>query len=140
MITRFSGQCARVLSSPPARRLAPLALGLPCLAAVTAYGELSTGALIAVAATGAALAGVGLARRAGQAAPPVGPRGRPWLAWLGAAAAFELLTLLHPGLPTLSDLLDPVLAHPGIRAAATAGWLAAGAWLLTRPHHRDQPR
>jgi hypothetical protein len=108
-------------------------LGVPCVAVVAIHGELSTAALLAVAFTGVALASVGLVRRAGEAAPPVGRRGLPWLAWLAAAATWELLTLAADGLPTLSDLLDPVLAHPVPRAAATAAWLAGGAWLLACP-------
>ena len=129
-----------MLSSPWARWLAPLALGVPCVAAVVVYGELSTPALVAVGTTGALLAAVALGRRAGQAAQPVGSRGLPWLIWLAAATAWELLTLVNEDLPTLSDLVDPVLAHPALRGAATVGWLAGGAWLLARPRHRDRPQ
>ncbi|TQN42619.1 hypothetical protein FHU33_2025 [Blastococcus colisei] len=103
------------------------------------YGELSTGALIAVSVPGAALVAMGLARRAGQALPTVGPRGLPWLAWLTAAGTWELLMLSDENLPTLSDLLDPVLALPGVRAAAAVGWLLLGAWLITRPGPREDP-
>jgi hypothetical protein len=124
--------------TPATRRLAPVLLGAPCVAVVVVYGELSREALVAVAVTGAVLAGVGLTRRAGEAAPPVGRRGLPWLAWLAAAVAWELLTLVREDLPTLSDLLDPVLAVPALRGAATVGWLAAGAWLLARPRSRDR--
>jgi hypothetical protein len=129
-----------VLSSLQARRLTLLAAGVPCIVAVMVYGELSSAALIAVGTTGAVLAGCGLAWRAGQAAPPVGRRGLPWLLWLAAAAMWELLTFVDEDLVTLSDLLDPVLAHPALRGAATAGWLAAGAWLLTRPGRWDEQR
>ena len=129
-----------MLFSHWARWLAPLTLSVPCVAAVVVYGELSTGALIAVGSTGAALAAVGLGRRAGAAAPPVGRRGLPWLIWLAAVLAWELLTLVDDNLPTLSDLLDPILARPALRGAATMGWLAAGVWLLSRPRQQDQPR
>ncbi len=118
------------------RRLACAAAAVACAAAVAVAGELSAGALLAVAAAGLAVAGVGLTRRAGAAAPPVGRRGTPWLGWLGACAAWELGTLAHDDLPTLSDLADPVLAHPVARAVATVGWLAAGAWLVARPRPR----
>ncbi len=104
------------------------------------YGELSTRTLIAVGTTGAVLAAVGLACRVGEAARPVEGRGLPWLVWLAAVVAWELLTLIDDDLPTLSDLLDPVLAHPALRGAATVGWLAAGAWLLARPRHWEEPR
>jgi hypothetical protein len=121
-------------------RLAPLLVGVPCVAAVVVYGELSLPALLAVAGTGAVLAGVGLARRAGEASAPVGPRGLPWLLWLAAAVGWELVTLLDDRLPTVSDLLDPALAVPALRGAATLGWLAFGAWLITRPCDRNEAR
>lgn len=125
-------------SSRGARRLAWLAVWVPCVVAVTVYGELSSGALLGVGTTGTLLVGVGLARRAGEAAPPVGRDGVPWLGWLGAVAAWELLTLVDDSLSTLSDLMDPVLAHPGARGLATLGWLAGGAWLLGRPSQTDR--
>ena len=97
------------------------------------FGESSTGALLAVGSTGVLVAVMGLARRAGEAAPPVGRRGLPWVGWLTAAVAWEVLTLLDDDLPTLSDLADVPLANPLVRGAATLGWLAAGAWLVARP-------
>ena len=115
----------------------PLVAGVPCVVAVVSFGELSPGALTAVGATGAVLAGVGLVRRVGEAAPPVARRGLPWLGWLTAALAWELFTLAAD-LPTLSDLVDPVLAVPPLRGAATIGWLAAGGWLLARPRHQQE--
>ncbi len=127
-------------STPSVERLAPLIAGVPCVAAVVTYGELSTAALIAVGATGALLAGVGLLRRVGEAAPPVARSHLPWLIWLTAAVAWELLTLVNADLPTLSDLADPILAVPTLRGAATVAWLAAGAWLLARPQHQQQTR
>ena len=127
-----------VLSSPGARRLALLGFGVPCVGAVVIFGELSTGALIAVGTTGAVLAGIGLARRAGEAAPPVGRGGWPWLVWIAAVVTWEALTLVDDDLPTFSDLLDPVLARPAPRGVATICWLMVGAWLLARPRHRDE--
>jgi hypothetical protein len=122
-----------VVSSRSARRLT---LGVPavaCIAAVIRGGELSTGALVAVGVTGVVVAGVGVVRHAGEAAPRVGRRGLPWAMWLAVAMVWELVALAHDALPTASDLLDPVLAQPAARGVATAGWLAAGAWLVTRP-------
>ena len=127
-----------MVSSTRPGRLTLLALGVPCAGAVVNCGELSTGALIAVGSTGAVLAGVGLARRAGEAASPVGRGGWPWLVWIAAAVTWEALTLVDDDLPTLSDLLDPVLGHPAPRGVATICWLMVGAWLLTRPCHRDE--
>ncbi len=128
-------------SSRCAGRCALLLMGAACVAAVAVYGELSAQALVAVAGAGAVLSAVGLVRSTGAAADPVGRSGLPWLVWLMAALAWELLTLTAGGLPTLSDLTDPALAHPALRGAATAGWLAAGAWLVTRPARRgpDEP-
>ena len=54
-------------------------------------------------------------------------------ALLAVGLAWEVVTLFADGLPTLSDLADPVLAQPAARAAATVGWLLVGAWLLARP-------
>ncbi|MGY1728321.1 hypothetical protein ACI79J_15230 [Geodermatophilus sp. SYSU D01062] len=115
------------------RRVAAAVVAAGCTAAVTASGELSTGALLAVGGTGLLALAAGLATRAGAAAPRVGRRALPWLAWLAAALAWEVAALLDGDLPALSDLVDPLLAHPAARAAATLGWLGAGAWLLTRP-------
>ena len=129
-----------VLSQGWAWWAALAAAGAACTVVVMAYGELSAPALAAVALTGAALAVAGLTWRAGRAAAPVGWRGIPWLGWLAAAIAWEALTLLDEDLWTLSDLLDPVLAHPAARGAATLGWLAAGAWLVTRPGEADGER
>jgi hypothetical protein len=109
---------------------------MSCVAAVMAWGELSLGAFLAVGATGAIIAGVGLVRRSGEAAPPVGRRGVPWLVWATAAVSWELVALADDDVPTLSDLADPALAHPALRGIATLCWLAAGAWLLARPRHR----
>jgi hypothetical protein len=127
-----------VLSFPRARPLTYAAVAVSCVAAVTVFGELSPQALIAVAGAGVLVVVAGLALRAGEAAPPVGRRGAAWLVWLAAAVAWELVALAHDGLPTVSDLADPLLAHPAARAAATLGWLAAGAWLLSRPRHRRE--
>ncbi len=113
------------------------AAAVACAVTVAVTGELSTGALLAVATAGLAVAGIGLARRAGAAAPPVGRRGAPWLAWLVAAAAWEAVTLADDDLPALSDLADPVLASPALRGLATLGWLALGTWLATRPRSRQ---
>jgi hypothetical protein len=110
-----------------------VALGVPCTAAVAAWGELTAGSLVAVVGTGTVVAALALAGRSGAGAPPVRHAGRPWLLLLVLILAWEAATLALPGVPTLSDLLDPVLAHLPVRAAATVGWLALGGWLLGRP-------
>ena len=107
-----------------------------CAAVVAVAGELSAGALLAVAAAGVVVTAAALARRAGAGAAPVGRRGLVWLAWLAAAVVWELVSLADDALPTLSDLADPVLAPPVLRGGATLAWLAAGAWLVSRPGAR----
>ena len=124
-------------SSHFARRATVTAGAMSCVAAVMAWGELSLGALLAVGTAGTIMAGLGLVRRSGEAAPPVGRRGLPWLVWVAAAVSWELLTLADD-MPTMSDLADPALAHPALRGAATLCWLAAGGWLITRPRYRAQ--
>ena len=104
------------------------------MVAVAVSGELSPAALLAVAAAGGVVTAVALVRRAGAGSPEVGRPLRVPVVLVAAAAAVELVALARDDLPTLSDLLDPVLAHPVARAAATAGWLATGAWLATRPN------
>ncbi|MGY1711864.1 hypothetical protein ACI8AC_20400 [Geodermatophilus sp. SYSU D00758] len=135
-------------SPPEPRRPTPAAVAVACVAVGAAVvvaagvglsGELSPGALVAVGTAGGAVAVAAMARRSGAAARPVGRRGLPWAVWAAAALGWELVTLLHDGLPTASDLADPVLAHPVARGAATLCWLAAGAWLLTRPRSRSHP-
>ncbi len=122
-----------MVRSPSTRRLTGAGAAAVCATVVAVSGELSTGALLAVAVAGAAVVGVGLARRAGAGAPPVGRRGLPWLGLLVAGLAAEAVALLDDDLPTLSDVADPLLAHPVARAAATVAWLTSGAWLVTRP-------
>ncbi len=125
------------MSLSPRRRSLWILLGLVCVGTVAVFGELSVEALVAVSATGVIVLSAALARRAGEGAEPVGQRGVPWAAWLVAALATELLVLADDAQPTLSDLMDPVLAHPVPRGAATVAWLSAGAWLLTRPARQD---
>ncbi len=118
-------------------RRATLAAGaMSCVVAVMVWGELSLGALLAVGTAGSVIAGRALLQRSGEAARPVGLRGLPWLVWTAAAVAWELITLADDDLPTVSDLADPLLAHPALRGAATLCWLAAGVWLLARPSSR----
>jgi hypothetical protein len=121
-------------------RLALLSVGLGCVAAVTVYGELSTGALVAVAGTGGVADRPRSRAARGRGGAGVDGSALPWLVWALAAATWEVVTLVDDRLPTLSDLADPALAHPPLRAAATVGWLAVGAWLLARPCVEDAPR
>ncbi|TFV88211.1 hypothetical protein E4P40_10310 [Blastococcus sp. CT_GayMR20] len=127
------------MSVARSHRLAGAVVAVCCVAAVTVYGELSPQALVAVGLTGLLAAGYGVTIRAGEAAPPIGRRGAVWLFWLAAAGAWELVTLAHDGLPTVSDLADPVLAHPAARCAAALGWVAVGAWLVSRPRDPREP-
>ena len=124
-------------SSPFARRLTVAAMALSCVAAVMVWGELSVGALLAIGTAGTTVVVLGLVRRSGETAPPVGRRGLPWLALATAAVSWEFVTLADDDLPTASDLADPLLADPLLRGAATVCWLAVGAWLLDRPPRRS---
>lgn len=126
-----------MIPSPCVRRSASVLLGSVCVGTVAVFGELSVEALVAVSATGVIVLSAALTRRAGEAAEPVGRRGLPWAVWLAAALAWELLVRTDDAQPTLSDRMDPVLADPVPRGAATAVWLAAGAWLLARPARQD---
>jgi hypothetical protein len=125
-----------VLSSPPRTRPAAAiavtgAVGVAL--AVGLGGELSPAAHVAVLTAGAVVLGVGLLRRAGAGGRPDGRRSAVWLGVLVLVLAWEALALAADDLPTISDLLDPVLAPPAARAAATLAWLAVGARLATRP-------
>jgi hypothetical protein len=117
--------------------VAAVVAAVACAVAVAVWGELSAGALVSVGVAGAVVVLLGLLRRSGEASPPVGRRALPWLAWLAAALSWEVGTLASDDLPAVSDLADPVLAHPVLRAAATLAWLAGGAWLVTRPARAD---
>src|SRR4051812_33994413 len=97
------GQHERVAFPACIRWLTGLAVGLSCVAAVIVFGELSTGALLAVGGTGVLVAVVGLARRSGEAALPVGRRGLPWLGWLAAGPARGLPPPLRDDLFAGSD-------------------------------------
>jgi len=124
---------------PPSRtRLRPAAAlavtgALGVALVVGLGGELSPAAHVAVLTAGAVVLGVGLLRRAGAGGRPDGRRSAPWVGSLALVLAWEALALAADDLPTISDLLDPVLAPPAARAAATLAWLAVGARLATRP-------
>jgi hypothetical protein len=121
------------------RMLAWAITAIPVAATVATYGELTVQAFVAVLLSGGALMVAALRRRAGSGSPAV-PGGRVWLAWLVVLGVWEFYTLLHEAhLPTLSDLMDPILAHPMIRGAATVVWFAAGIWLLRRPSTAEIP-
>ncbi|WP_448616939.1 hypothetical protein [Modestobacter sp. URMC 112] len=126
--------------SPAVCRLTSAAVAVPCVLAVATAGELSVGALLAVGTAGAMVTGLALALRSGEAAAPVGRRGLPWLGWLAVVVSWELVTLADDDVPTVSDLADPLLAHPVVRGGATVCWLAAGAWLLARPRRPRRTR
>ncbi|GAA0919667.1 hypothetical protein [Nonomuraea longicatena] len=59
-----------------------------------------------------------------------------WWVWAVPVAVFTVwelwaLAARSPGLPTFSDLMDPVLVDPVWRGLVWAGWLLAG-WGLVR--------
>lgn len=120
------------------RTLAWTLAAIPVAATVATFGELTIQAFVAVTVAGVALISVGLVQRAGSASPVVGRLGFVWLGWLVAVSLWELTMFLNNArYPTLSDLMDPVLAHPLLRAAATVVWFAAGVWLVRRPRRLE---
>jgi hypothetical protein len=108
-------------------------LELGCAAAVAACGELHAGSHVALGTTGTLIAGVGLIRRTGAGSPSEGRLPSAWLILGAVLAVVEGVALLDDDVPTVSDLADPALAVPVIRAAATLLWSAVGAWLVARP-------
>ena len=129
----FSRRALAVARPAPVALAGCGVLALGCAAAVAAYGELDPRSLVAVTATGTLVAGIGLLRRTGAGSPSGGRLPNAWLLPGAVLAVFEVVALLHDGVPTVSDLADPALAVPGIRAAATLLWCAVGAWLVARP-------
>ena len=125
--------------APATAQPAPVALAgcgvlaLGCAAAVAAYGELHAGSLVAVATTGTLIAGVGLIRRTGAGSPSGGSLPSAWPLLGAVLVVVEAVALPDDDIPTVSDLADPALAVPVIRAAATLLWCVVGAWLVARP-------
>jgi Family of unknown function (DUF6186) len=125
--------------APAVAQPAPVALAgygvlaLGCAAAVAGFGELHAGSLVAVATTGTLIAGAGLIRPTGAGSPSQGRLPSAWLMLGAVLAVVEVVALLDDDVPTVSDLADPALAVPVIRAAATLVWCAVGAWLVARP-------
>ena len=114
---------------------------IPVGATVGTYGQLTPEAFVAVLAAGSVVAAMALRRRSGSAAQPAPRAALAWLVWLVAVGVWELITVLHESrLPTLSDLMDPILAPPLVRGLATVLWFFAGIWLLARPSVRDVSR
>ena len=93
-------------------------------------------AVVTVLAVGAVVAWAGLVR-------PLSPDVRP-VAWLQALPWIRLGLFLcvwevwnftagnNDHFPTLSSLLDPVVADPLGRLAVVVLWMSSGAWLLRR--------
>jgi hypothetical protein len=118
---------------PPLNAALAVTGALGVALAVGLGGEMSPAAHVAVLTAGAVVLGVGLVRRAGVGSPRMDRGNVRWLGWLLLVLAWEALALADGGPPTISDLLDPVLAPPAARAAATLAWLAVGCRLATRP-------
>jgi hypothetical protein len=117
------------------------ALVLPVLVVLSliggAFPSFSLAANLYVLALGAVLCALGLSGRVRRQDPPERlPRAAVW--WLVpvlAAALLELADFLlgsTPAHPSLSKLLDPVLAGYLPRSAGYFGWLCAFWWLVRR--------
>jgi len=122
----------------------PLGIGgLAYAAVVGAFARWSWPISIAVAVPGALAVGfawIGTPTGTAERAPRRDASAVPWVIVLLALAAWEVQALLlQPSLttsswahPTLSTLMDPVLAvHLG-RSITLAVWLGLGGWLLER--------
>lgn len=121
-----------------------VAAGLLCGWWVTALPPFSAGATVAVLAFGTAEIAVAEARRrrrrphrpSGAGRQPVLPRFAyvPWvlsIAGLAAWELFELFSLPRSAHPTISSMVDPLLAHHLLRGLAFAAWAWLG-WELAR--------
>jgi hypothetical protein len=101
--------------------------GLPPFSAAATVAVLTSGAVVAIASSGAR-------RRTGDAA--VTPRDAAiWGPLAAAVAAWQVSALVrHPRAehPTLSSLANAVLDPRPVRTLAFLGWLAGMAW-LARP-------
>jgi hypothetical protein len=129
-----AASAALVVGSRRARSFGWVVAAIPVAATVGTYGELSPEAFVAVSVAGLVLMTIGLRRRVGAGAAAVPRTALWWLGWLVLVSLWELWTKLHDAqYPTLSDLMDPVLAHHWPRALATVAWFAVGVWLLRRP-------
>ena len=131
------------LGAAPWRSPLVLLAGLVYVVLVAGFARYSMPATLAVWAPAAAGVAVGWRRPTsdGPDPAPVPAAGAAvWAAVFVALALWELAALLlQPSLttdswahPTISVLLDPILAtHPG-RAVVLSLWLASGWWLLRR--------
>jgi hypothetical protein len=126
------------------RALSPLRLvivvGYGVIVALTQ--ELTLPAAIAVLVP--VLACFVVALRADRAATPRLPAraAAAWVALVAVAVAWELAVWTvgnNAAWPTLSMLLDPVLAQPWVRALVAAGWLAGGWWIATGSRAAERP-
>jgi len=121
-----------------------VAAGLLCGWWVTALTPFSAGATVAVLAFGAAeIAAAEVLRRRRHPHRPSGAGRRPvlqglaYLPWLLAIAGlaawelFELFSLPRSAHPTISSMVDPLLAHHALRWLAFAAWAWLG-WELAR--------
>lgn len=117
--------------------------GLAYAVAVGTFARFSWPLTIAVVVPGAVA--IAFAWRATPVVAPVAARTEeggalPWAAVFLALAAWEVQALLlQPSLttsswahPTLSTLMDPILAAHAGRSVSLAAWLLIGAWLLGR--------
>ncbi|GAA1040609.1 hypothetical protein GCM10009557_62350 [Virgisporangium ochraceum] len=111
-------------------------LGILGYAGVAAFCRpLTLPALVAVMLVGVPVAWYGMRRRPAVTAPVGTPSVAVWGGLGAVVVAVEVALLAGPNdlaWPTLSTLLDPVLAtYPG-RVVGYLLWLGAGVWLVRR--------
>jgi hypothetical protein len=142
--TTPAGRAARMLTA--ARRALVrtppgpvIAVGIGLALVVGGFERYSWPATLAVWPLVLAAVTLGWPAGSGTAARPAGRGALIWLGWAVLVALWELRSLLEQPTwmtsswahPTISVLLDPVLATYAGRVVAFGGWLACG-WFLVR--------
>lgn len=124
----------------------------PVIAAILAFGALvallprtsaAESAIFALPGVVAALVVLRFKPPRGPGAPPSRHRGLARFVWVALGLALALVELSsflsepspgveNPNHPTVSDLVDPLLATPWSRGLIAVLWLSAGLWLIRR--------
>jgi hypothetical protein len=126
----------QAIRNTPKRVIAAAVLALGYAAVAGTFTTFTEPAEIATFLPGAAAVVVALISAPATAAEP--RRRFGWVAWavLGLGFTTTELAALAAGAnhahPTISDLLNPWLAHDASRAAGFALWLGCGYWLMRR--------
>jgi hypothetical protein len=128
------GAIAVEVSGRTRRTAVVVAAGLACGWWVTSLTPFTAGATVAVLALGVVeIAAAEIVRRRRRSDLP-GRAYLPWVVAIAALAAWELVSLFsqpRSAHPTISSIVDPLLAHHAVRWLAFAAWAWLG-WELGR--------